>query len=113
LETTESIVEYEKDLKKLLDFLQIKIKNLEKIKKTDSSKIKDQHQFDALLKDVISELDSIETEEKKLTSKIEKMNESLVKIRKDEETLYLVIKERYPNLSDDEIKNEIHRHLEK
>ena len=41
------------------------------------------------------------------------MNESLSKLRKDEEELYRVIKERYPEMTDDEMKNEIHRHLEK
>jgi chromosome segregation ATPase len=113
LRTTSSINEYESDLKNLLSFLQEKIKKLEHIKDTQRVRGNEEHQVDVLVKDVLSELSSIEDEEKKLTNKIDKMNESLSKLRKDEEELYRVIKERYPEMTDDEMKDEIHRHLEK
>lgn len=113
LETTKNVEDYESDLKKLVNFLKEKMANLEKLKHSKLKKGQEQNQIDKLVSDILKELNSIEEEEKRLSAKIKKMNESLDKLKKDELALYNVVKERYPKLSDEQIKKEIHKHLEK
>jgi len=113
LETTKNVQDYESDLKRLVKFLKEKMENLEKLKNIQLKKGKEQEQVDNIFADVLKELNSIEEEEKRLSNKIKKMNESLDKLKRDELALYTTIKERYPKLSDDQIKKEIHKYLEK
>jgi hypothetical protein len=42
--------------------------------------------------------------ESKLTKKVELVNKKLEKLKRDEESLYKALKEKYPNLSDDDLR---------
>ncbi len=113
LKITDDISKYDVDLKKLVEFLKEKMKVLENLKDQPIQKGREQEQFDNMFKKVLEELNSIEEEEKKLSKKIRKMNTSLDKLKRDEQSLYTVVKERYPKLTDEQIKKEIHKHLDK
>ena len=60
---------------------------------------------------LINEIQSVEDAESKLTKKVELVNKKLEKLQRDEESLYKALKEKYPNLSDDDLRKEIHSHL--
>ncbi len=60
---------------------------------------------------VFQKLDELEAESNKICNKINHVNESIDKLKKEEMDLYNIIKKRYPSLSDDEIKIEVQRRI--
>ncbi len=103
---------YQKDVRELIEFLQSKIRYLEKDAKGKVKTIKDNDGIAQITKEIIGEIEGIELEEKKLHKKISKINEEMEKLSKDEEILYQTIKERYPQLTEKQIIEEIHKMLE-
>lgn len=103
---------YQKDVRELIEFLQSKIMYLEKDAKGKVKTIKDNDGIAQITKEIIGEIEEIELEEKKLHKKISKINEEMEKLSKDEEILYQTIKERYPQLTEKQIIEEIHKILE-
>ncbi len=103
---------YQKDVRELIEFLQSKIRYLEKDAKGKVKTIKDNDGIAQITKEIIGEIEEIELEEKKLHKKISKINEEMEKLSKDEEILYQTIKERYPQLTEKQIIEEIHKMLE-
>jgi predicted nucleic acid-binding Zn-ribbon protein len=73
--------------------------------------MKTKDQIGVVTQHLLKELQSIEDEEKKLHRKVEKINKELEKLKEEEEVLYKTIKERYPELTDQEIIKEIHQYL--
>ena len=109
----ESLGKYEKDIRDLSKFLLDTTEDLKKYNKTIVSKIKSKQDISEVVKYLVSKIGEIETEEIKLTYKVQDVNKKIEQLNKDEETLYLTIKSRYPNLSDDNIKKEVQSHLER
>lgn len=102
---------YEKDVKKLAEFLTEKMKSLENIQKVELKKKPNKEHLAQVTKLLADELNQIEDQEKKLLKKVEDINKDILKLQKEEEILYKTLKTRYPQLNDDDIKKEIQSHL--
>jgi hypothetical protein len=61
---------------------------------------------------VMLKLNELEIESDRVCLKINKINESLEKLKKEEMDLFLVIQKRHPSLSSDEIKIEVQKKLD-
>lgn len=103
---------YQTDVKKLVDFLQEKLRYLEQYNNDNVKKIKNDDDISKVTKEILSQIEEIEVAEKRIQTKINKINKELEQLNKDEQILYQTIKERYPDLTDEEIIKEIHSNLE-
>lgn len=103
---------YQDDVKNLGLFLQKKASELESYSEKHLKKLSSKDNLDKVVRHILSEIDSIEGEEQKLSKKVSSINEEMEKLRKDEVKLYETIKYRYPDLSDDQISKEVQSHLD-
>ena len=96
---------YESDVKILADsFFRVsdELTNLD-VSQTDSiEKIRDL---------VLNKLSDLELESNAVTDKIDDINDRMEKLKKEEMDLYKVIKNRYPSMSDDDIKIELQKRI--
>ena len=106
-ESLNSILEmYETDVMKMANnFFKVSedLKNIESTIKDDS--------IDSIKKKVLDMLTSLEDESSIIGDKVDEINIKLEKLKKEEITLYNVIKRRYPALSDEEIKIDIQKRI--
>jgi len=106
-ESLNSILEmYETDVMKMANnFFKVSedLKNIESTIKDDS--------IDSIKKKVLDMLTSLEDESSIIGDKVDEINIKLEKLKKEEITLYNVIKRRYPTLSDEEIKIDIQKRI--
>lgn len=112
LSLNSSLEKYQGDVSNLGNFLLSKVEDIKNYKNDVMSKMKSKEDLSKVTDHLVKELKDIEDEEKKLVMKVDSINQKLEKLKKDEDILYDTIKLRYPNLTDDEIKKEIHSHLE-
>lgn len=99
---------YKKELVNLSGFLENTIKELDLLtKKQVSSKTELTNVGEQLIK----KLEDVELEEKKLSSLIKPINDRIDKLREEENILYKALKQKYPNISDEELKKELHSYL--
>ncbi len=103
---------YQGDVKKLVDFLQEKLSYLEQYNNKNVKNIKNDDDISKVTKDILSQIEEIEVAEKRIQTKINKINKELEQLNKDEQILYQTIKERYPEMTDEQIIKEIHQNLE-
>lgn len=103
---------YEQDVRNLANFLQEKSKVFEKIQDVELKKKPSKEELEKVTRLIVDEITSIENEEQKILKKVESINVEIGKLQKEEEILYQTIKNRYPSLSDDQIKEEIQSYLE-
>jgi len=106
------IIENENELRKIADFLQLKMKELKRIQDIELIKTPTKEEAQRLTQIVLTELEDIELGERRLTKKFEKVNEQLEELKEEEEILYKAIKARYPTLSIREIRHQIENYLE-
>jgi chromosome segregation ATPase len=99
--------DYEKEIKKLSNFLLEKADVFKKMNDKDLNQKGDKDQLLVITQKIVNEIQEIENEEEKISKRIESLNEGLVKLQQEEEILYQSIKTRYPNLSDEKIKSEV------
>jgi hypothetical protein len=104
---TKTLSDYEVDIKALAEYffkVSDDLKNMESeiTKKDTVESIKDK---------VMLKLNNLESESEKVSKKINDINLKLEKLKKEENDLYIIIKKRYPSLTDDQIKEEIHRRI--
>lgn len=96
---------YESDVKILADsFFRVsdELTNLD-VSQTDSiEKIRDL---------VLNKLSDLELESNAVTDKIDDINDRMEKLKKEEMDLYKIIKNRYPSMSDDDIKIELQKRI--
>jgi hypothetical protein len=104
---------YEKDVKKLVDFLKEKISELELYKKDRLKQVKNRDDLGMATNELLKQIESIETEEIKLQKKIQKVNDRLEDLKKEEKVLFKIIKDRYPEMSESQILQEIQKGLSK
>lgn len=104
---------HEEDLRKLSDFLFKKIDELKDYRDTVISKMKTREDLTTITAHLMKEIVSIEDEEKRINSKVDKLNVKLEKLKESEKNLFSSIRDRYPDMSDDQIRKEIQSHLEK
>ncbi len=103
---------YQGDVKKLVEFLQEKLSYLEQYNNKNVKNIKNDDDISKVTKDILSQIEEIEVAEKRIQTKINKINKELEQLNKDEQILYQTIKERYPEMTDEQIIKEIHQNLE-
>lgn len=60
---------------------------------------------------VLNKLSELELESNSVTDRIDDINNQMEKLKKEELDLYKVIKNRYPSISDDEIKIELQKRI--
>lgn len=113
LSLSSNLNKYQDDVKKLSDFLTNKINELTRYNDEYIKKIKTKDDLSKSTLYVLNSIQEIEDEEKKLTKRVEDVNKKLEKLKLDEVNLYETIKKRYPDLDDDKIVSEIHKHLDK
>ena len=102
-----SLEKYETEAKNLSMFYN-KIANEMSAYKESLDQINDVQKIQKYL---LGKMNELEVESQKLSSKITPINDRIEKLRKEEEILYNKIKEKYPKLSDDEIKKELSKHI--
>ncbi len=112
LTQSKKLAKYYEDVKHLGSFLLKKVDELKKFNDTSIRKIKNNDDLSKVTNHILKEISEIEVEERKVRERVEKINVDLEKLKKDEENLYIEIKDRHPNLTDDEIVKEIHKHLD-
>ena len=112
LTLSRNLDEYQDDVKNLGFFLQSKASELESYSEKNLKRLSSRDDLDKVVKHILSEVESIEEEEKKLSKKVSAINDKIEKLRKDEIKLYETIKHRYPSLSDDQISKEVQSQLD-
>ena len=113
LSLSERLDKYQDDVRALGNFLQNKATELSSYSDENLKRISSKENLDKVVRHILSEIESIEEEEKKLSKKVSVINDEMEKLRKDEVILYESIKDRYPDLSDEEILKEVQSKLDK
>jgi chromosome segregation ATPase len=113
LKLNSDLSKYQNDINNLISFLREKINELEKYNLEKVKKIRSNDDVKVVSEEIVKKIEEIETEEKKLQKKVSTISNELEKLKKDEEILYKTIRDRYPELSDDEIVEQIHSNLER
>lgn len=88
------------------------ITKLESEYQNDNNKDK-KYKNDKALKDLLSIIDNVENEGKKLESIINPLNQQIEKLSKEEVELYNLIKQHHTNLTEDQIVESVKSRLEK
>jgi chromosome segregation ATPase len=104
---------YEDDIKGLGNFLLEKVSDLTKYNDDLVKKIKSKEEVSMVTTYLLKEIENIETEERKIYSKVEEINRKMEKLKNEQNILQVMIKERHPQINDIEIKNYIQSQLEK
>lgn len=106
-----NIEDYEKNVKLLLKTLEEKSINLQDLKdKIDSNKIHDPEMAKSELLKIMMEL---EDEINKNDGYINRLNTNIDRLKEDEISLFRDIKQRYPEMTDSEIKSEVQDYIKK
>ena len=111
LRLTKKLNTYDKKAAELIIYLETKSQELKDYSDNNVSKIKDKSDIAKVGEDIIKKISEIEDEEQKLIRLIKPINDRIDRLKKDEEILFNQLKEKYPNLSLQEIIQEIHSHL--
>ena len=113
LTLTNNLNKYYDEVKELGIFFLKKADELREYNDKSVKKLKNKSDLSTVTNHILKEISEIEDEEKKLAKKVEEINQKMEKLKRDEMILYQTIKQRYPHLSDEQIKKEIHSHLGK
>lgn len=100
------------DVSKRLEDTIVDISNIEE-KYKKSRENSSQFNNDQTLKDLLSVLDKVETEGKKLESLVDPLNKEIEKLSTEEQELYRLIKEKHSNLTEDQIVESVKSRLKK
>jgi chromosome segregation ATPase len=111
LRITRDINSYEKNVRDLLGALEQKSTDLESLKnKLDSNRINSAEEAKMELLNIIME---VEDETNKNEKYIDNLNKNIEKLKEEELLLFRDLKQRYPEMSDPDIKNEIQSYIKK
>lgn len=111
LHLSKKLDSYHKELTQLYEYLQNVLKELDEINNKEISKIKSANEATIVGNKIVKKIEEIETEQKKLINLVKPINDRIDKLREEENILYNKIKDKYPLLSDDEIKKQITDYL--
>jgi hypothetical protein len=103
--------ESKKDVTQLASFLDEKLKELAYLNENVVKTAKDKDELISVTKTLISKLDEIENRERIMTKRIDDINEDIEKLKLEEIDLMKKIKNKYPDLSNQEIIKEVHQRL--
>jgi uncharacterized coiled-coil DUF342 family protein len=111
LNLSKKLDSYHKELTQLFEYLQNVTKELDELNTKEVSKIKSATDATVIGNKIMKKMEEIESEEQKLIRLVKPINDRIDKLREEENILYKKIREKYPLLSDDEIKKEISIYL--
>jgi len=103
---------YQGEVKGLGEFLLRKVDELTKYKDDVVQKIKTKDEIKVVTEHILKNIQEIEDEEKNINRKVDIINKKIDKLKNEEIILYKTIKDRYPKMTDEEIKKEIHSFIE-
>lgn len=109
LQTSKELTEYEKELGDISKLIQKNIDSLANIKTDLNPTQSPQEIHDKIM----SEMDLIEKQGEKYTKLIKPLSDKIEELQKREVSLYNNIREKYPNLSDDQIISELRNWIKK
>lgn len=112
LKTNSDLTNYHIEIQKLLKFLDEKVQALKHIEDNEFRNKPSKEEVERVVKLILSEINSIEKEQRDLSKRINILNDDILEIQKEEELLYKKIRERYPKYTDDQIREEIQDNLE-
>jgi len=102
---------YEKNIRDILTILEEKAVDLNDLKiNLDQNKINDPEMAKSKLLKIIMELES---EINNSETFVNNLNKNIDKLKEDENQLFRDIKQRYPEMIDSEIKNEVQEYIQK
>lgn len=99
---------YESELRRISQLMLDTAKELEIYRDGDINK---ETNVVAIKDYIVSKLDHLDNESNKLAKKINPINENIEKLKQDELNLYRALKSKYSELSDQQIRDEIQKHL--
>ena len=102
---------HEDDLRELASFLQTKMSEFKRIHEEEFKNKPSQAEVDRITKLVVSEIEDMEVKEGRIKKRFEHLNDELEKLQVEEKLLENTVKARYPSMTTEEIKSEIHKHL--
>ena len=111
LEIIKEINFHEDDLRELASFLQTKMSEFKRIHEEEFNNKPSQAEVDRITKLVVSEIEDMEVKEGRIKKRFEHLNDELEKLQVEEKLLENTVKGRYPSMTTEEIKSEIHKHL--
>lgn len=113
LNLSKTLDSYNNELVNLLDYLKNISVELEDISKLEVSKIRTKSDASNVTDRIVKKMNEIEVEEQKLIRLITPINDKIERLRTEEILLFTQIKEKYPKLTDSEIKKEVQSYLER
>ena len=111
LRLSKKLDSYQQDTAKLVIYLENISKELEIFSRTEVAQIRDKTDISSVGEHLIKKINEIEAEEQKLLRLITPINDKIDKLRNEETFLFKQIREKYPNMSDEEIINEVQSYL--
>jgi chromosome segregation ATPase len=111
LKLTKELEPHTDCLNKLKDYLNNATKELGEYSDNVVSKIKNKSDVSNVGDFINKKMKEIEMEEQKIIGTIKPINDKLEKLKKEEELLYKELSEKYPNLSQKDMIEEIHLYL--
>jgi len=112
LSIVEEINKNQDELKKMAFFLQQKMDELKRIESEEFKNKPTKEEITRISEIIVKEIEDIEIAEKRLSRKFANMSEELELLQKEESVIYESIKNRYPDLSDEEIREQIAEFLD-
>jgi DNA repair ATPase RecN len=100
---------YQKRANEIVQILEKSISDLEKLQKDVSSNKSTSAEI--AINKLLEVIKTVEDEGNRLEKLVEPINDEIEKLSKEENTLYLAIKDKYPQLSDDEIVKQVSERL--
>lgn len=101
----------EREVKQLANFLMEKSEEFKTINDTIIKNAKSKEEIVDITQKLIDKLDDLERREKVMTKKIDLINENIEKLKLEEINLLKKIQDKFPDLSNDEIRQEVHSRL--
>lgn len=101
-----------KDVQDLSDFLLEKVNELDDIKSRLQKGLKSNDDVLEFSQKILSKISEIEDKEKSMTNNINSINEKINKLREEEIQLFKIMKSKHSDMSDDDIRKEVHSRLE-
>lgn len=103
------LVYHEEDLRKISELL---LETSRELQEYSDNQIDKEKNVDTIKNYIVSKLEYLDDESNKIAKRINPINEGIEKLKQDEMTLYNTIKNKYKDLSDEDIISEIQKNLE-
>jgi chromosome segregation ATPase len=101
----------EREVKQLANFLMEKSHEFKTINETVIQNAQSKEEIVDITQKLIDKLDDLDRREKVMTKRIDTINESIEKLKMEEIELLKKIQEKFPDLSNEEIRQEVHSRL--